>query len=101
MQQGAMLLLLCLPCTLIPLRQPSQASLHRCRPCSLGSRTHTHTLTCQTCMCIQAGSLDTLAKLARGIAAGDIRRYCEERERTLQVGCFGSERACQDMPRHA
>ena len=27
----------------------------------------------------------TLAKIVRGIASGDVRRYCEERERKLQV----------------
>lgn len=28
----------------------------------------------------------TLAKIVRGIAAGDVRRHCEQRERKLQVG---------------
>ncbi len=27
----------------------------------------------------------TLAKIVRGIAAGDVRQHCEERERYLQV----------------
>ena len=27
----------------------------------------------------------TLAKIVRGIAAGDVRRYCEERERSIKV----------------
>jgi hypothetical protein len=28
----------------------------------------------------------TLAKIVRGIAAGDVRKYCEDRERMLKVG---------------
>lgn len=32
------------------------------------------------------GSRLTLAKIVRGIAAGDVRRYCEDRERNLKVG---------------
>lgn len=28
----------------------------------------------------------TLAKIVRGIASGDVRRHCEERERKLLVG---------------
>ncbi len=32
------------------------------------------------------GSRLTLAKIVRGIAAGDVRKYCEERDRNLKVG---------------
>lgn len=32
------------------------------------------------------GSRLTLAKIVRGIAAGDVRKFCEERERTIKVG---------------
>lgn len=28
----------------------------------------------------------TLAKIVRGIASGDVRKYCDERERTIAVG---------------
>ena len=33
-----------------------------------------------------SGSKLTLAKLVRGIASGDVRRYCEDRERRVLVG---------------
>ncbi len=36
-----------------------------------------------------SGTKLTLAKLVRGIASGDVRRYCEERERTVQVRVCG------------
>lgn len=41
------------------------------------------------------GSRLTLAKIVRGIAAGEVRRYCEERERTMKVR-FGAGR-CPGM----
>jgi hypothetical protein len=31
------------------------------------------------------GSRLTLAKIVRGIAAGEVRKFCEERERTIKV----------------
>ena len=37
------------------------------------------------------GSRLTLAKIVRGIAAGDVRRHCEERERRVKVGWQGWE----------
>lgn len=39
----------------------------------------------QVCFPLFPRSL-TLAKIVRGIATGNVRRYCEERERLIQVG---------------
>lgn len=46
------------------------------------------------------GSRLTLAKIVRGIAAGEVRKYCEEREHCLQVGfeawgCLGLNIWCR------
>lgn len=49
------------------------------------------------------GSRLTLAKIVRGIAAGEVRKFCEERERQMKVGRGGNgpcyaRPACKAQP---
>ena len=37
----------------------------------------------------------TLAKIVRGIASGEVRDYCEKRDRELEVSSVGLVEACQ------